>query len=454
MGTSHDPTKPLSVLARPAAAIVRLLDARWIDRDRLDELFAARRSADELGTRVYVALACVFMVGISGPMSFAEFAGLPVAICFLIHIKRTFRIWSLAFVDPRFYLLVALAAWMAISLLWSGDARQGYEEFGALRWGWFVIMLYPVLDRRRLLLAAWVVGLLLGNASQLVHTLHDTIGVEIFARAPGRYSGWWGPVVAGSILCAALGLHLPTAMMGHGRARFFAISACVVTLAGIVATGTRGAWIASVMLVSVVGMVAILRVHPRRRALIPASIVAALLAITLSAAAWSLRDSALASRVATGFREVNAAISTGEFRSDTGARIYMNMRAAQAFAAHPIRGVGAGGFRPWVNMYDTAHNDISHAHAHSAPLHAAATLGLVGLTLMGLLLIGTFRSAIRACDDLGSYSAGPIFALLGLLLVGIFDTVQVNAQSAAQLAILIALCPPVLPTQFSRDRCV
>ena len=41
---------------------------------------------------------------------------------------------------------------------------------------------------------------------------------------------------------------------------------------------------------------------------------------------------------------------------------------------------------------------------------------------------------------MGSYAAGPAFALLGLLLAGLFDPVQLNAQTAALMATLMGLC--------------
>jgi O-antigen ligase len=452
---------PTSPTTRPKhlASLLRLLDAPWIDQTRLDSLFSMRRQSDQLGTTVYAVCACLFLIAVSGPTSVAEFAGIPLWICFLAHLRRNRRLWTLAFIDPRFLLLLALAAWMALSLLWSPDPAQGFEELGALRWSWILIVLYPVLDQRRLLIAAYALGLLAGNATQLVHALQSTVNLEIFSRAPGRISGWWDPVVGGSILCAALGLHLAPAMMGTGRTRLLAIAAALASFAGIIATGSRGAWIAAAILIAITTLVAILRVHPRKRALVPAAAIASLLIIALSATAWTMRDSPLASRITTGYQEVRSALSNGQYNSDTGARIYMNMRAAQAFASHPVQGVGAGGYRTWVNDYDPQHADIAHDHAHSAPLHAAATLGLVGLTLNTLLLIAVFRGALHACNQqpseedpqtpLGTYSAGPIFALTGLLLVGFFDTVQINAATAAQLAILITLCPPVLPRQFS-----
>jgi hypothetical protein len=50
-------------------------------------------------------------------------------------------------------------------------------------------------------------------------------------------------------------------------------------------------------------------------------------------------------------------------------------------------------------------------------------------------------------SGLGSYAAGPAFALLGLLLAGLFDPVHLNAQTGAIMAALMALCLVSRPTK-------
>ncbi|MCH7791017.1 MAG: O-antigen ligase family protein [Planctomycetes bacterium] len=426
----------------------RLLDAAWLDRSRIARAFGRQHKDDELGTRLHAALACLFLFAVSGPTTVTELAGIPLVVFFLIRVRHTYRIWGDVFMDVRFFLLLALAAWMALSLLWSPNAAQGLDELGSMRWAWCMLVLWPVIDRREVLIAAYAGGLLLGNGAQLAHALQDPLGFELWSRFPGRVSGWWDPVVGGSMLCAALGLHLPAALMGLGRTRLFGAIGSLVTLAGIVATGTRGAWIAAALLVAIVTLVAIVRAERRRRALVTMAIVAAIIA-TATIAALTRGETALGDRVRTGWSEVTAAVRDGEFHSDTGARVYMNARAFDALARHPVRGVGAGGYRSWVNAHDPENRDIAHDHAHSAPLHAGATLGLVGLAIMGLILACGLRAGLGACrGNLGSYAAGPAFAMVGLALAGLFDTVQLNAQTAAQIGILIALCPPVLPPTF------
>jgi len=50
-------------------------------------------------------------------------------------------------------------------------------------------------------------------------------------------------------------------------------------------------------------------------------------------------------------------------------------------------------------------------------------------------------------DTLGSYDAGPAFAIVGLMLAGLFDPVHINAQTAAFLFTLFAICQYPRPAQ-------
>ena len=58
--------------------------------------------------------------------------------------------------------------------------------------------------------------------------------------------------MGGSVLVAGLGLHLPAAIMGRGWGRTLASGGAMVTALGILGTGTRGAWIAGLLLVMLV----------------------------------------------------------------------------------------------------------------------------------------------------------------------------------------------------------
>lgn len=387
-----------------------------------------------------------------GPMSLCELAGVPVILCFLLRTPHLWRTWPIVMVHTLILLALAFIAWLAISLSWSRDVPQGLVELGSLRWVWIPLVLYPVLDQRPKLIAALAVGFIVANAAQAWPGAARLIGADpLWYRAPGRFSGWWNPVVGGSLLVAALGLHLPAIFRGDAWLRRLAIAAAGVTLLGILATGSRGAWIAAAFL-----LLLALAIHApiltRSRRLILAGAAVVLLIIASVLTVPPLRG-AIAQRYAAAKDEISRAIEHRDFTTDTGARILMNAKALEAFAASPIIGVGAGGYKAWADDHlrtqgiDPATRSI-HNHAHSTPLHLLATTGLVGAATFTAMIFIAFRGARwharRASDN--PYAAGPIYALTGLLLAGLFDSIHVNAQTSALLFLLLALAMAPYPT--------
>lgn len=419
-----------------------------MDAASLKAILHDRQSLDRILRTCHIFWACVWLIGASGPISVVEFAGIPLGVCFLLRMIFARRLWLAPWISPLVLILAVWAAWQAISLLWSPNPRQGLDEMGAMRFLWSIWMIYPIIDRRRTLIAAYATGLLLGNVAQVVHYCFPD---AIWHRQPDRFSGWWEPVAGGVILCSALGIHLPAAFMGRWRERARGAGGVAASALGILLTGTRSAWLTGATLAGLTGLVALGRL--RRRAIGPA---AAGLAVLLLAggATWLIAGPSLQARFDRAVTEVRTAIENKDFSTDTGARLLMNWWAIQTFVQHPIIGVGAGGYRNWVieNLDTTGVDpDRIHEQAHSSPLHIAATSGLVGLALAGAVVATALRQARRHIIDSdpdrgwGSYAAGPFFALIGLFLVSATNTIHISAQPAAHLAILFALCPPRRP---------
>ncbi|HZU59710.1 MAG TPA: O-antigen ligase family protein [Solirubrobacteraceae bacterium] len=84
--------------------------------------------------------------------------------------------------------------------------------------------------------------------------------------------------------------------------------------------------------------------------------------------------------------------------------------ALRAFAAQPVRGVGAGGWAVWWLRYRTV-NEFAQ-DAHSLPLQTMAELGLVGLLFLGMLCGGLAAACRTAHRVAPSLAAGPAAALV------------------------------------------
>lgn len=424
------------------------LDALYpYTREEIAARLAAVRERDPVGDRMHAAFGMAWCFLATWPTTVVEFAGLPLIVIFLLRLPKLWRVLPMVFLQPLFLLVLAFVLWQTVAIAWSPDPWNGLEEVGANRWAWSLIALWPVIERRRWFIGALAAGFLLGHVTQVVHGLGVHFDVEWMQwdRKPHRNSGWWRPVVSGSILAGALGLHLPVALMGRGRWRLVGIAGSLVTMLGLLATGTRGGWIAGAGLVVVVGAVAAVTARRRRRSLAPLAVALALTAAA-GAVAWMAIGESVQRRFEAGVREVTGAIEHKRFRTDTGARLLMWWWAAEALSERPLTGIGTGGYRAWTiaNLerqgIDPSERNL-HSHAHSASFHIAATTGLIGLAIAVMVAVVAVRGAFKGLPPPGLewYDAGPGFALIGMLLAGTFDPVHLNSQSGAHLAILLSL---------------
>lgn len=460
-------------------------DWRKLSPAEIDEQFASYRARDPLGLKIHLAFAALACFFAGWPTAYVSWAALPLLIVFIVRMFTHHKSLGPLFYDPISWLTLAWSAWLALSLLWSRDRATGLDEVGQLAWGLYIPLLYPVLDRRRVLIAALILGILCGNATQLAHALGLRFDLHwlTWNRLPGRNSGWWDPVVGGSILCAALGLHLGGLAFGRSlRERCIAAAGTGITIIALVATGTRGAWIGAVGLVLAMTLVAMLSLarhttNTRRR--MPRKEVAALIAAMLIAgllwAGFGLAfDRLVEPRFRSAVKEVEAALDGRDYNTDTGRRIAMWQWAWAAWRCEPILGVGAGGYRAWVQHEAALHASADpnacphhgpltrggadvHDHAHGTIQHAAATTGAIGAAILLVLgrfaFLGGFKPVLtrpredRWTTESGYERAGPGLALLGLACAGIFDSLTVNQQTWNLAMILVALSVSCRPRE-------
>ncbi len=425
----------------------------WIDRE-----VAQTVTWDLRGYRFHIFFGLMWCGLVAGPISWVEFAGVGLVITCVARAWYIHRTWRSFGCHPQLWALAIWAGWQWWSVSWSPDPKHGLWELGSNRWTWSLWFLWTLLPRRSWLITAVIISFFCANLGQLVQAVGIHIPAIEFPKAPDRNAAWWQPVVGGSMLCSALGLHLPAAAMGTGQQRWFGIAGSAVTLMGIFATGTRGAWIGAALLVAIVLAVAVVRwtLQGEGRSGKRIGLLVGALVVTMGVA-WLLAGDGIMRRYRLGRAEVARAIDKHDYASDTGARILMWQWAIEAIKTHPVRGIGAGGFNAWVvaeMRKQGQEKDIGHIHrhAHSTYLHIAATTGLVGLclwcTAIGMGIWGGFRGMK---DRLGTYAAGPAFAVVGLLLAGMFDVIQLNVQTSALLALLMSLTIWPRPREWSQS---
>ncbi len=417
------------------------VEGDYVDRAACDAAFERMHRRDAIGDRLNLFFGIGGILCLLGPVTMTELALLPLVVFFFVRVVNTAPIWIHGFGQPVVLATLLLVAWMFIALLWTPDRAQGLREIAELRWIALAGFIFPIIEHRRLLIAALCVGFALGQTGQVLDAFNG-LGIPSLASLvenhPGRIAGWWHPVVGGSILVAAMGLHMPAALTGRGRTRVLGMLGLTISTVGVLATGTRGAWIAAILLLGL-GVLIVLRV---KRVPLKRVVLVMLLAIAaLGIAGFVLRDSIMI-RVNESRAEIRE-MSEGDFDSYSGRRVIMAQQAAKAFIEHPLAGVGTGGFEQWCVLQDQP----GGSHAHNSTLHTAATLGLAGLLLWSFVLLVALHNAWRwgVGDRSNPYAMGPLMGIVGLMLASISDCVHINAQSTALLGLLLALCPAYAP---------
>lgn len=434
-----------------ARATAWLVGGGWVETGKAERAFERMHRRDRVGDRLHLIFAMVAAAGLMGPTTAAEIAAAPLLVFFFVRVLNAGPTWVHGLGQPVVLGTLALAAWRALGLAWSPDRALGLDQMAPMRWVMLGVLIWPVIERRRWVVYALAAGFLAGNLSQVGHAVGRAADVAwlTWPRLAHRNSGWWDPVVGGSLLTAALGLHLPVVLMGRGRARAAAITMALPTAGGLFATGTRGAWLASAALATMVLAVSLVVRRARTGRGLPAqtAVVGAVVALGAVAGAWIVAGDTVVTRATQARHEIAAALH-GDYSSDTGRRLAMGMWAARAIGAHPVGGVGTGGYHAWVLGRDPG-ADV-HDHAHNTALQLGATGGVVGLALGAFVVLAGVRGGLAGLDreTIGTYDGAPVFALAGLLLAGMFDVIDLNTQTAALLGLLLGLCPcwrPGLP---------
>jgi O-antigen ligase len=428
-----------------------LADGGWIDRDAAEAAFARQHRRDRAGDVVHTVLAAAAAAALVGPTTATEIAFAPALVFFFVRTLNTGPTWVHWFGQPIGLACLAWAAWQGIALLWSPDRALGVEQLSEARWFVLGALVWPVIEQRRWIVLGLAVGLLAGMAAQGLHAWGRVDGRFggpdwlVWPRYRNRNSGWWDPVVGGSVLVAALGLFVGPALRGRGWRRWAGIGGSACAAVAIAATGTRGAWIAGaalVLLATAVSAVAAVRRIGRGRAALLAGVAAAALAGAVAAGSL-VASHAVRTRWNETLGEVRAALA-GDLDTTTGHRVLMLRWAGEALLHRPVVGVGSGGYRAWALSHAPLAEGRVAAHAHNALAHAAACQGVVGALLLASIVALGVRGALLGTAP-GTFTRSIAWALAGLVLVSAFDAVQVNAQTAALLGLLVGLCPTWRP---------
>lgn len=266
------------------------------------------------------------------------------------------------------------------------------------------------------------------------------LGVVLCARLAGDGTRPRPVRIAASAACAPLGLGL---YLSVSRGALFAAAAGLVALVVLaptlaqlrsiflaVAAGALAS-VASAPLRGVTSLAGSLATRERQGAIMLALLAAIAAAAAVGGALLARRDPEASLRlprraplIALGIVCAGFALAVGLGSKESssqplaaGATRYETLQsnryaywrvALKAFAAEPVRGVGAGGWAVYW-LHDRTVSEGAQ-DAHSLELQTLAELGLVGLTLLLAFLGGIGVAAGRAAGSAPVLAAGPVAA--------------------------------------------
>lgn len=450
---------------------------------------------DRFGDGFHLVFSLVWFFCLGLPVSMMEIAFLFVAGCFVV------RLWFIRHGAKLIWLQWPLLCWLLfvvwqwVAVAWSNDTREGVHLAGGMRFAAAIFVLYPMLKHKGWWMLALLAGFGLGHLGQLAAAF-DVL--PAFLSKPvsvdGRVGGWWPEVIGGEMLAGVFALYVGAlvtviwrwqreVMRGLQAAQLAAIITAggLITLAGLIATGTRSGWIAAIVMMMLGGVVSLFGIRAartRRRALF-VLVVAGLLAGV--AAAWlaTSPSSPVRSRVVDAQNELNRVVRDGEYHTNNGLRIKMVLWALEAFREKPVTGIGTGSYPKFVldKKPQATGNELKaielfesgkHGHAHNMFLQSLATQGAIGCGLL-VVSIGWWGAVAarrwlmdtrylktapiaQTHVDMGfwgmlasQFSAAAPWGALGLLMIFPFDVVLDTSQTSALFFAFVAMSPGWCP---------
>ncbi|MDX6471568.1 MAG: hypothetical protein QOK22_384 [Gaiellaceae bacterium] len=314
--------------------------------------------------------------------------------------------------------LAAFVAWVGVSLAWSKDVHEGGIALLAFYLPFTILALavarlpWSTLGLRVTYVAATAMALVLAAVGFYQYQTRDifqnpkVINSNAYAQYFRVNSVFWDPSVYGRFLVVSIVPSL--VLLVHARVRRLApivVAAVVVLWLGLLISFSQSSFAA--LLVAAVGACI---VAWRWRALVAVAVAVFVLA-GIAVSAPTLRAS------------IQHHTSSG-LNSATSGRSSLVANGVRIAAAHPLAGVGVGGFKRAYaeRVRKFKGNDPKLAASHTTPVTVAAEGGIVGLVLylalLGALLLQAFRRADRSLAGTVALAAG--LALAAVICHSIF----------------------------------
>jgi O-antigen ligase len=332
--------------------------------------------------------------------------------------------------------LAAYLAWTGISISWTRDVSEGAIELlafyvpltllalGIARLPWSELGLRALYVEITVMAVAFAaIGFYQYDTRNIFQNpkLGNSNAYAPFFRVN---SVFWDPSVYGRFLVVAMAPSVVLIVLGRSlRLSLAATAVLVVTWLGLLISFSQSSFAA--LLVVVIGAAFIAW---RWRALVAVALAFAVLA-GIAVAQPQIRRS-LQHHTTSGLNSAS---------SGRASLVANGIRIAKA---HPVRGVGVGGFkRAYADRVHLKGKDPKTAASHDTPVTVAAETGIPGLALFAWLLVALSRQAFRRAGRAG------LVAGLGLAAIfchSLFYNAFFEDPLTWMLIGLVALASPIL----------
>ena len=350
-----------------------------------------RAKGDLLGVPAHVAAAIVAIICEAISTASASVGINILLVATMLRAPALLSSWKQMLDQTWIRLLLLWLLWMAISITWSPDVAKGIDRLGTLKYFIWIPLLWPLYKQWRWLFAAFLLSAFVLQCIQLSGAFGAMHQGETLIK------GLRHPTTTGIWDATALSCWLFLAVAVNWRAMLLCIPMSVLSAVGFVWAGQRAALWGILVEIIIANIVLVFAV----RGWLRRTLLRVMLGVIVIGGVYFFIGQELTNKLKQVYNETTKDLTSVESssKSNDGTSLTYEERIAMwkmsiiAWRAHPITGVGYGGYsKATAPIDDVKHPTFDvhmHDHPHSTFVMILTENGLVGLTLF-LLWIGAF----------------------------------------------------------------